>query len=296
MKNFAENYLDSLITISYNGIARGCEDADKIMQRSEIITLLTDFGLQDGYVAAMKGVILGIYPTAKLIDLSHEVEPQIIEAGAFLLQAHYRYFPAGTVHLAVVDPGVGGERAALAASGGGYFFIAPDNGLLDFCADWPDLQIVKLTQKKFWRDTVSSTFHGRDIFAPAAAHLAQGEALSNLGEPYMLQRKLTVRECRMEKQRLHGQVVYIDRFGNLVSNISAACLQEFSGGQPVTISLDGHLIGGLCKTYADVSPHSPLALIDSFGFLEISINLGSAHARFVARAGAPITVVRGQLV
>jgi len=266
------------------------------MQRSEIITLLTDFGSQDGYVAAMKGVILGIYPIAKVIDLSHEVEPQNIEAGVFLLQAHCRYFPAGTVHLAVVDPGVGGERAALAASGGGYFFIAPDNGLLDFCVDWPDLQVVKLTQKKFWRDTISFTFHGRDIFAPVAAHLARGEALSNLGEPHKLQRKLVALECRVEGRTLHGQVVYIDRFGNLVSNISAPRLQEFSAGRPVTISLDGHLIGGLCKTYADVPPHSPLALIGSFGFLEIGINLGSAQARFAARTGAPITVTRDQLV
>jgi len=296
MKKAAENYLDSLITISYNGIARGCEEADKFMQRSEIITLLTDFGSQDGYVAAMKGVILGIDPTAQLIDLSHEVEPQNIEAGAFLLQAHFRCFAAGTVHLAVVDPGVGGERAALAASGGGHFFIAPDNGLLDFCVDWPDLQAVRLTQKKFWRDTISSTFHGRDIFAPVAAHLARGEALANLGEPYKLQRKLAARECRMEKQTLHGQVVYIDRFGNLVSNISASRLQEFSAGRPVTISLDGYLISGLCKTYADVPPHSLLALIGSFGFLEIGINLGSAHARFAARTGAPITVTRGQMV
>jgi S-adenosylmethionine hydrolase len=266
------------------------------MQRSEIITLLTDFGSQDGYVAAMKGVILGIFPTAKLIDLSHEVEPQNIEAGAFLLQAHFRYFPADTVHLAVVDPGVGSERAALACYGGGHFFIAPDNGLLDFCVAWPDLQAVRLTQKKFWRDTISFTFHGRDIFAPVAAHLARGEPLTNLGEPFKLRQKLAALECRVEGLTLHGQVVYIDRFGNLVSNISAPCLQEFSPDRPVTITLDGHLIGGLSKTYADVPPHSPLALIGSFGFLEIGINLGSAHARFAVRTGAPITVTRGQLV
>jgi hypothetical protein len=168
--------------------------------------------------------------------------------------------------------------------------------VLDFCVDGPDLHVVKLTQKNFWRDTISSTFHGRDIFAPVAAHLAGGEPLANLGAPFTLRRKLAARKPRSEGKTLHGQVVYIDRFGNLVSNISAPRLQEFSSGRPVTIALDGHLIGGLCKTYADVPPHSPLALIGSFGSLEIGINLGNARARFAARTGAPITVTQGQLV
>jgi len=266
------------------------------MQRSGIITLLTDFGLRDGYVAAMKGVILGLHPTAQLIDLSHEVEPQNVCAGAFLLQAHFRYFAAGTVHLAVVDPGVGSERAALACRASEHYFVAPDNGLLDFCMAWPDLQVVRLTQKIFWRETISSTFHGRDIFAPVAAHLARGEPLAQLGEPFELQRKLAIAAPQIMGKTLHGQVAYIDRFGNLVSNISAQRLQEFSADQPITILLDGHLIGGLCQTYAEVPPHSPLALLGSFGFLEIGINLGSAHARFAVRAGAPITVTRGQMV
>lgn len=268
----------------------------KMWQRSGIITILTDFGQRDGYVAAMKGVILALYPTAQLVDLSHEVEPQNVDAGAFLLQAHFRYFPAGTVHVAVVDPGVGSARAALACEAGGHFFVAPDNGLLDFCLDFPDLQAVRLTKKEFWRETIASTFHGRDIFAPVAAHLAKGEAMRHLGEPFTLHKRLPGFECRIADKTLCGQVVYGDRFGNLISNISAPRLHEFAQGQPITIWLAEHLIGGLCQTYADVPPLSPLALIGSFGFLEIGLNLGNAQTRYAARPGAPITVRRGQLV
>lgn len=268
----------------------------KMRQRSGIITILTDFGQRDGYVAAMKGVMLSLHPAAQLVDLSHEVEPQNVYAGAFLLQTHFRYFPAGTVHVAVVDPGVGSARAALACSAGGHFFVAPDNGLLDFCLDLPDWQAVRLTQKEFWRATISPTFHGRDVFAPVAAHLAKGETVHRLGEPFTLHKRLSGFECRIENKTLHGHIVYSDRFGNLISNISAPRLHEFAQGQPITVWLAEHLIGGLSQTYADVPPHSPLALIGSFGFLEIGLNLGNAQTRFAARLGAPITVRRGQLV
>jgi len=263
---------------------------------SGLITLLTDFGQQDGYVGAMKGVMLGLHPAAKLIDLSHEVAPQNVYAGAFLLQAHYRYFPPGTVHLVVVDPGVGSERAALACYANQHFFVAPDNGLLDFCRALPDLQAVQLTQRQYWRETISSTFHGRDIFAPVAAHLAAGVPLNNLGETTVLQRKLPPQMCRMVGITLRGEVVYCDRFGNLISNISRQALQEFADGQSVTIYLAGHLIGGLSQTYAEAPPHSPLALIGSFDFLEIGINLGSAQRHFAARQATPITIARGQII
>jgi hypothetical protein len=260
------------------------------MQRSGIITLLTDFGQRDGYVAAMKGVMLGLCPVAKLVDISHEVEPQNVPAGAFILEAHFRYFPAGTVHVAVVDPGVGSERAALACYAGGHFFVAPDNGLLDFCCDFSDSQAVRLTQKEFWRETISSTFHGRDIFAPVAAHLARGESLYHLGEPLVLQRKLPPRQCQIEEKILHGQVAYIDRFGNLISNISEQRLREFAKNQTVSVALAGHLIGSLRKTYAEVPPNVPIALIGSFGFLEIGVNRGNAQMHFGARRGTPIAI------
>lgn len=268
----------------------------KFMQRSGIITLLTDFGLTDGYVAAMKGVMLGIHPSVQLIDISHEVEAQNIQTATFLLHAHYQYFPIGTVHLAVVDPGVGGARPAVVCYASGHYFVAPDNGLLDFCIESPDLQVVRLTQRKFWLKTVSFTFHGRDIFAPVAAHLARGEPLSQFGEPFQLQRKLAAAVPQLLGKTLHGQVVYVDHFGNLVSNISAQRLQEFSQDQPITVMLNGHLIGGLCQTYTDVPPHAPLALLGSFGFLEIGVNVGSAQTRFAAHLGTPLTLTRGQLV
>lgn len=260
------------------------------MRRSGIITLLTDFGQQDGYVAAMKGVMLGLHPVAQLVDISHEVEPQNIAAAAFLLETHWRYFPAGTVHVAVVDPGVGSERAALACRGGEHLFVAPDNGLLDCCLNFADLQTVRLTRKEFWRDKISSTFHGRDVFAPVAAHLAAGEALRHLGEPFVLQRKLPRLECRISENVLQGQVAYTDRFGNLISNISEQRLREFSPNAPVTIWLAGHLIGGLSRHYAEVQAHAPVALIGSFGFLEIGVNLGNAKLKFSAQRGAPVKV------
>ncbi len=265
------------------------------MQPSGIITLLSDFGQQDGYVAAMKGVMLGLHPAAQLVDISHEVEPQNIAAAAFLLETHFHYFPAGTIHLAVVDPGVGSERAALACSGEAHFFVAPDNGLLDFCLNFSDLQTVRLTRKECWRETISSTFHGRDIFAPVAAHLACGEALRDLGEPFALQRKLPRLECKISDNALHGQVAYIDRFGNLISNISEQQLREFSQNAPVTIWLAGQLIGGLSRNYADARPQVSLALIGSFGFLEISVNLGNAKSKFGAQRGTPIIVEHGQM-
>ncbi|MCI0696428.1 SAM-dependent chlorinase/fluorinase [candidate division KSB1 bacterium] len=263
------------------------------MQRSGIITLLTDFGQRDGYVAAMKGVMLGLDPAAKLIDISHEVEPQNVAAGAFILESHFRYFPAGTVHLAVIDPGVGSPRAALACYAGGHFFVAPDNGLLDFCLGFSDLQAVRLAQKKFWRETISSTFHGRDIFAPVAAHLARGEPLHHLGESFVLQRKLPPLLCQIKGKVLQGQIAYTDRFGNLISNISEQQLREFAKNQTVTITLAGHLIGSLNKTYAEVPPNAPIALIGSFGFLEIGVNLGNAQLRFGARRGTPIAIELG---
>lgn len=263
------------------------------MQRSGIITLLTDFGQRDGYVAAMKGVIIGINPAAKLIDISHEVEPQNVAAGVFILESHFRYFPAGTVHLAIIDPGVGSERAALACYAGGHFFVAPDNGLLDFCLSFSDLQAVRLTQKKFWRETISSTFHGRDIFAPVAAHLAGGEPLQHLGKPFVLQRKLPPLQCQIEGKVLQGQIAYTDRFGNLISNISEQQLREFAKNQTVTITLAGHLIGSLNKTYAEAPPNAPIALIGSFGFLEIGVNLGNAQLRFGARRGTSIAIELG---
>lgn len=262
-------------------------------QRSRVITLLTDFGQRDGYVAAMKGVILGICSNAHLIDLSHEVEPQNVEAGAFLLQAHHRYFPAGTVHLAVIDPGVGTERAALACYAGGHYFVAPDNGLLDFCLDFSEHQTIRLTRQEFWRETISSTFHGRDIFAPVAAHLARGEPLTHLGEPFSLHRKFPPVECRIDGNILYGQIAYVDRFGNLISNISQRRIQEFSRGEMVTVMLGGQLIGGVSKTYDEVPSDTPVALIGSFGFLEIGVNRGNAQRRFGAGRGTQVSIELG---
>ena len=162
--------------------------------------------------------------------------------------------------------------------------------MLDFCLGFPDLQAVRLTQKKFWRETISSTFHGRDIFAPVAAHLARGEPLSHLGEPFVLQRRLPPLQCQIEGKVLQGQIAYIDHFGNLISNISERQLREFAKSQSFTVKLAGHLIGSPSKTYSEVPPNAPVALIGSFGFLEIGVNLGNARLQFGAQRGTPIAI------
>jgi S-adenosylmethionine hydrolase len=260
---------------------------------SGLITLLTDFGNADGYVAAMKGVILGIFPGARVVDLSHEVEPQQIAAGAFLLAAHFKFFPAGTVHVAVVDPGVGTARAPLACWWANHYFVAPDNGLLDFCAEQGGGEAVRLTQPQFWRSEVSHTFHGRDVFAPVAAHLAAGVSLYELGEPMQLTRRLSSSVCEVKENVLIGEVIFIDRFGNLISNISHDELRRFAGDARVRIRLAGFEIGAVQPAYAEVPMGAPLALINSFGRLEIGVNQGSAKSQFHVSPGASITVERG---
>lgn len=246
-----------------------------------IITLTTDFGLQDGFVGMMKGVIFSICPQAQIVDISHQIPPQQIRAGAFVLARAVRYFPAGSVHVAVVDPGVGSDRESIAALVDGQYFIAPDNGLL-----WPLFaeslsrgdrpRVVRLQNPAWWREEVSRTFHGRDVFAPVGAHLACGLSLDELGVPVRAEDLVPLPRLRPQRlaSGLLAHVQYVDHFGNLFTDVSADLLP--AERQRVRIEAGAATINGLASSYAARSEGSLVALINSENWLEIAVVNGSA--------------------
>jgi len=275
-----------------------------------VITLTTDFGLADGYVGAMKGVILSIAPDVKVVDISHEILPQDVRGGAFVLKAASPYFPPGAIHVAVVDPGVGSRRRVLAVQTSRATFIGPDNGVLSWALKRERVQaIVHVDQPDYWLGVVSHTFHGRDIFAPVAAHLARGVPISHLGSPASDMLSLPLPYPRYDEAGvLHSEVIYIDRFGNLITGIEAeplaACAEtvccrliNLSDGAPelcltsrARVEIAGRLIHGLVCSYADVASGELLALVDSSGHLEVAVRNGNAAAALKAYVGAPVRV------
>jgi S-adenosylmethionine hydrolase len=263
-----------------------------------LIALLTDFGLRDAYVGAMKGVILGIAPHARLVDLSHEISPQDVRAGAFVLWSAYRYFPSGTVFCAVVDPGVGSARRALAAhvhlEGRDYYCVGPDNGLLTPLALEAELAaVVALEDPRYRRPLPSATFHGRDVFAPAAAHLACGVALEELGPPLNPAGLMRLDWPRPERlaHGWRGAVIHVDGFGNLVTNLAAECLAGTDASRWL-FRLAGREIRGLVRCYAEVAAGQALAYLGSSGLLELAVREGSAATVFGACAGTPVEALR----
>lgn len=257
------------------------------MKPSGIITLLTDFGLTDGYVATMKGVILSINPKATIIDLSHDVSAQNISAAAFVLNASYRYFPRGTIHVAVVDPGVGSDRKILAVESPNYWFIAPDNQLLKYVFHAGEtLTVVEVLNKQFFLNQVSQTFHGRDIFAPVAAHLSLGVDIHQLGrltcdfDPGPIDLPL------ISKNKIVGKVIYSDRFGNLITNIAETEIPNHASH----IVIGAVIIPHLSRCYAEVENGQPLAIIGSSGFLEIAIRNGNARQQLAVSPGADVII------
>ncbi len=268
------------------------------MQSNGIITLLTDFGLRDGYVAIMKGVILGIAPRARLVDIAHEVTPQTIGEASYVLQAAYRYFPQGTVHLVVVDPGVGGARRAIVVATPLAFFVAPDNGVLapvvDEARHQGDVQIVELTEPRFWLPAVSATFHGRDIFAPVAAHLLCGVGLRALGRPLDQIAPSVVAEARFDGQgALEGQILHVDRFGNCITNVTLSRLRDCGIEGKLLVEIAGERVPGLYRTYSLGPVGIPMALIGSSGHLEVAIPNGSAAKALGVTAGDRLRVTLG---
>ena len=244
---------------------------------SNIITLTTDFGLKDPYVAAMKGVILGIIPQVTIVDVSHSIYPASIREAADILGYIVPCFPEGTVHVAVVDPGVGGDRRPILVEAEGHFFVGPDNGIF-----WPRIRadkesrIIHLIKDRFFRKPVSRTFHGRDIFAPIAVHLVAGADPMEMGERIYDPVELPVKEPAIEEGRIIGEVTRVDRFGNLITNIRQETVAEFLKGCKPLLHVGDLKIRGFQSCYADVPEGKPLALWGSSGCLEISVNQGKA--------------------
>ena len=258
-----------------------------------IVALLSDFGGKDHYAGAMKGVILGICPDATLVDISHDVPPHDVMTAAFELAAAYRYFPAGSVFLSVVDPGVGSARRGLAADTGDYRFVAPDNGVLTVVfQETPPKRVVELTERRYARPTVSRTFEGRDRFAPAAAWLAKGIQLSALGRPVTDYRMLELPVPESTDDRVTGTVLRVDRFGNLVTNIDRKTFERLAQKGSIQIAVGSHAIGRLVETYADINEDEVCALFGSTDHLEFAANSESAVERLDVGRGAAVVVER----
>jgi S-adenosyl-L-methionine hydrolase (adenosine-forming) len=254
--------------------------------KTPIVTLLTDFGTQDPFVGVMKGVMLSICPRARLVDLSHEVPPQSVAGGAFLLKSSIDYFPKGTVHLAVVDPGVGSARRAIVLKSRGCFFVGPDNGLLPAALEaWGIQGAVELTEKRYRLPDPSTTFHGRDVFAPAAAHLAAGVSFSKLGGAtnHWIWREIP--KPYQGPAGWSGEVLWVDHFGNLVTNLEKRHLPK-----PFRLRVGKAVILNLVTHYAAIRRGTVAALVGSSGHLEVSVNGGSAAQKLGVGVGAPVTL------
>lgn len=257
-----------------------------------ILTFLSDFGAASPYPAAMKAAAAAV-ADAVFVDISHEVPPQSIRGGAYLLWSVAPTFPRGTVHCAVVDPGVGTSRAALGVASGGQFFVGPDNGLLLPAARRCGTPLVyRLLDPTYWRTPVSSTFHGRDVFAPAAAYLAAGVPLERLGPPVPDPVRLPIPGSRLEAGALVGEVLDVDRFGNLLTSIEATRLGELPGSGPLRVEVAGHTIGGLVEAFAAGAAEAAAAIVGSTGRVEIFVRDGSAARRLGVGRGAPVRVRR----
>ena len=285
-----------------------------------VIVLTTDFGLSDAYVGVMKGVILGINPHAAIVDLTHEIQPQDVRQGALVLGQNYPYFPPGTIHVAVVDPGVGTSRRAVLLETPETIFIAPDNGLLSEVLkkqpgiSHPDpanpgilslpshLNACELADPRFQRQPVSNTFHGRDVFAPAAAHLSLGVSPAEMGSPVTQLVYLPLPEPFAQEDTVRGEVIYIDKFGNLVTNISAEHLRAAGLNAPaISTVIANRRIVGLSRTFHDgleLKPAQPgelplVALLGSNGYLEIALPDGNAAHALGLGIGEPVSVSLG---
>jgi len=259
----------------------------------KLITLLTDFSDNDGYPAIMKGVILGIAPDARIVDLSHAIPPQDIRLAALLLGRSAPYFPPGTAHLCVVDPGVGTDRRGIVARLGSRYFIGPDNGLMTLLfrqalQEQADIEIFTLENPAYQLSPVSRTFHGRDIFAPAAAHLVNGKPLSAFGrlvnDPVLLDFPLPEKTA----DGWQGEVISIDAFGNLACNLEKKHMAHPEAAQ---ICIKDHVIKGLSRAFADRRPGEVCALLDSFGQLSICVVNGSASKFLDAAVGEPVRLI-----
>ena len=258
---------------------------------SHIITLMTDFGTSDHYVGVMKGVILNINPQVQIVDITHNIPPQDIHGAAFLIDSAYRYFPTGTIHVIVVDPGVGSERQAIVCQTETAYFVCPDNGILTHILhDEERIHTVAVENSAYFLPQVSNTFHGRDIFAPVAAHLSCGIPIGVLGSPIAHPVQLPIPKPQVTDKAIIGQVIWIDSFGNLVTNISHEVLESLAGRNSVVICAGNAEINHINRSYAESAVGEILAIIGSFNRLEISINQGNAAQILGLNRGDTITI------
>jgi S-adenosyl-L-methionine hydrolase (adenosine-forming) len=257
----------------------------KSLPRVSIVTLLTDFGTSDQYVAEMKGVLLSLVPTAVLVDITHAIQPGDIRSAAYVLGRTWHRFPAGTVHLVVVDPGVGSARAALALGVADHLFVGPDNGVFTPVLGDRQVEAVALRTPA----SASPTFHGRDLFAPAAAALAGGTPLASLGESFPgIPQRLAYTAPHHEGKTLIGEVIYIDRFGSLVTNLTAELVTDHA-----TLEVDELNLGPLRRTFSDVTLGALVAYVGSGGAIEIAVRNGSAARRLGIGVGGRVRVRLG---
>jgi len=260
-----------------------------------LITLLTDFGDRDYFVASMKGVILTINPHATLIDLSHHVPPHSVEDAAYLLKSCYRYFPEGAVHVAVVDPGVGTRRRPLVVKTARYYFLGPDNGLFSYIFDEEDqVEIREIENQQFRLDSVGHTFDGRDLFAPAAAWLTTHQPFESFGRRIEERVAFPIVEPKRGKNGVVGEVVYVDHFGNLITNLTLKHVDAIRNPGPregPALQIAGHRVNGLVANYAEGSKVKPSALINSNGAIEVFVKEGSAAQWLKVARGEPVALV-----
>ncbi len=264
-----------------------------------IITLLTDFGTKDEYVGIMKGVILSVNPYANIIDISHHIDPQDLVQAAYLIKSCYRYFPEHTVHVVVVDPGVGSDRSIIALKMKGHIFLAPDNGVLYPLMDEGSIEsIINVDNSSYFLESVSRTFHGRDIFAPVAAHISMGIEINKIGSPTGPKEleKLSIKKPFLsDKGEITGTIISIDRFGNLITNIDLDSIRKLGKediGKNIEVRIGENKINGLSLNYRSVKSQSPLAIIGSRGYLEIAVNCGNAKHYFMAAKGDMVRVIK----
>jgi S-adenosylmethionine hydrolase len=257
-----------------------------------MITLTTDFGLKDPYAAEMKAVILGICPNAVIVDITHEIAKFNIRMGAYVLASAVPYFPKGFIHVAVVDPGVGTRRRPILIQTKQSFFVGPDNGLLVLAAENQGIKrIHEITNPRLMLRKVSSTFHGRDIFAPAAAHLASGVNPAEFGLEIREAAKPDFTKVTRRKDMLVGEVLHVDNFGNIITNINEKEIARIRVKDAVNVELPHYKLKlKLCKAYAEAKPQEPLALIGSHSYLEVAINQGDAAVKFNTKAGDKVTI------
>src|SRR3989475_9345533 len=257
-----------------------------------VIALLTDFGTRDHYAGTMKGVALGICPDVTFVDITHDIPAHDVLAGALELAASYKFFPPGTIFLVVVDPGVGSSRRGIAADAGDHKFVAPDNGVLTAVLDeHAPRRVVELSERRYARPTVSRTFEGRDRFAPAAAWLAKGIELTALGRPAGAIQRLDLPQPEVDTDHITGEVLRVDRFGNLITNIDRKTFDKLAGAS-LEIRVGSHQIAKVVSTYADAALGEVVALFGSTDHLEIAANGASAASALDLGRAAPVHVAR----